>query len=206
MATRWARFARGWIAAIVATLVSALFHVASGGEAPAALGVLLALAFSGIACVLLAGTRLSLWRLSLSVTLSQFLFHALFGLGAANGSAHGPIALAPHAHHLTHVGVAALTSGASHQHAMLTAGPVMWAGHAGAAVVTVLLLRHGERRYFSLLDRAGVRVARCLAAASPVPLDVTTARPVVPHVHVLRELDVLLGRMRHRGPPALLAP
>jgi hypothetical protein len=204
MATRWARFARGWIAAIVATLVAALFHVASGGEAPAALGVLLALAFSGVACVLLAGTRLSLWRLSLSVTLSQFLFHALFGLGGASAGAHGTPGA--HAHHLTHIDVGTLTGGAAHQHALLTAGPLMWAGHAAAALVTVILLRQGERRFWALCDRAAVCVVRCLAAPSPVPLDVAAARPVVEHVHLMLDLHVLLGRMRRRGPPALLAP
>lgn len=206
MATRWARFARGWIAAIVATLVSALFHVSSGGEAPAVLGALLALAFSGVACVLLAGTTLSLWRLSLSVMLSQFLFHALFGLGDVRGAGHGAGALAVHAHHLTHIDVGTLTSGTSHQHALLAAGPLMWAGHAAAALVTVLLLRHGERRFWSLCDRAALQVVRCLAVPAPVPLDVAPARPVVTRVRLLRDLDVLLGRMRHRGPPSLVAP
>lgn len=200
MATRWARFARGWIAAIVATLVSALFHVASGGEAPAALGVLLALAFSGMACVLLAGTALSLWRLSLSVTLSQFLFHALFALGAAPAASPG--IAPPHEHHLTHIAVGALASGDSHQHALLMAGPWMWAGHAAAVVVTVLLLRHGERRFWSLCDHAALQVTRCLAAPSPAPLHVAAARPVTEYAQLLRDLGVLLGRMRHRGPPA----
>lgn len=63
MTTRWARFARGWIAAIVSLFVAACSHSLAGGSLPAAAGIALSLAFSGATGVLLAGKTLSLARL-----------------------------------------------------------------------------------------------------------------------------------------------
>lgn len=78
MTTRWTRFARGWITAGFATFVAAFLHVASSGHAPSSLALALSLAFSGMICIALTGKRLALWRRSVSVAVSQFLFHALF--------------------------------------------------------------------------------------------------------------------------------
>jgi hypothetical protein len=80
MNTRWARFARGWIAAIVSLFVAACSHALAGGALPATAGLALCLAFSGAVCVLLAGKTLSLARLSIAVGLSQLPFHGLFSL------------------------------------------------------------------------------------------------------------------------------
>ena len=80
MSSRGARVVRGFAAASVATLVAALFHVAGGGLAPSALALTLSLVFSSLGSIALVGKRVAAWRLTLSVLVSQFLFHALFTL------------------------------------------------------------------------------------------------------------------------------
>ncbi|MCX7523012.1 hypothetical protein OSC27_12080 [Microbacterium sp. STN6] len=213
MATRWARFARGWLAASIATVVAAFFHVATGGGAPGALGLTLALAFSGMACIALAGKTLSLWRLTISVALSQFLFHSLFDLGAAAGHGTGAAdgagaAASAHAHHVTHIDISALTGGeagaalGAHHHSLIAAGPLMWCGHALAAIVTIVALRHGERAFWMLCSGIRVQVTRFAALLEPAPVDRSPRAAVADRADTPADLGILLGTMRHRGPPA----
>lgn len=205
MATRWARFARGWLAAGFATFVAAFFHAASGGDAPSAAGVSLALAFSGIACIALAGRRLSVWRLTVSVVLSQFLFHALFGLGHGTGTGTGTAGVG-HSH-LMHIDIGTLVGpGAGHTHSMPPTDPWMWAGHAAAALVTIAALRYGELAFWSLYRIARIGLARLMVASTLAPLDTAQGAPAAAHGgRVVRDLGILIGRMRHRGPPSVLA-
>ena len=203
MSTRWARFARGWLAAGIATFVAAFFHAATGGNPPGLLAITLSLAFSGIACVALAGKRLSLWRLSLSVALSQFLFHALFSLGST-GSAVTISGTTDHAHHATHLVVTPLAGSGAHLHTLVQTDPWMWVGHATAALVTVLALRFGERAFWGLYETARIRISRVVPTLTLVPIDRMPGTPttsVAARVVVLRDLGIPLGRMRHRGPP-----
>jgi hypothetical protein len=183
--------------------VAALFHVATGGDTPGTIGVVLALAFSGIACIALAGKRLSLWRLAISVALSQFLFHALFGLGAGTGAASGASSGAAHTM-MMHVDIATL-AGHGATPSMPTADPWMWVGHATAALVTIAALRYGELAFWSLYRTARIGLSRLVLAPVPVPLDTALPAPVASRVAVVRDLGVLIGRMRHRGPPAILS-
>lgn len=81
MSARWARVNRGLGAAVLSTFVAALFHVAGGGAVPSSLAITVSLTFSSLACIALAGHRLRLWSLTISVVLSQLAFHALFSLG-----------------------------------------------------------------------------------------------------------------------------
>jgi hypothetical protein len=205
MATRWARFARGWLAAGFATFVAAFFHAASGGDAPSTAGVSLALAFSGIACIALAGRRLSVWRLTVSVVLSQFLFHALFGLGHGTGTGTGTAGVG-HSH-LMHIDIGTLVGPETgHTHSMPPTDPWMWAGHAIAALVTIAALRYGELAFWSLYRIARIGLARLIVAPALVPLDTAQAAPAAARGgRVVRDLGILIGRMRHRGPPSVLA-
>lgn len=187
----------------MAVLVAALFHVAAGGGAPSPVVVSLALAFSVPACVLLAGRRLALWRQALSVTASQFLFHALFSLTPAGhlASTSGSAFPSTHMHLGTHL---MLTAGApsTHMTGMLPDDPSMWAGHLTAAVVTILALRYGERTFWGLAARASVAVVRVAALLDGIvaPLSAPAA-PVDARPSTLAPVHELLGRMRHRGPP-----
>ena len=182
MDSRWARVARGGAAAAFATFVAALSHALSGGAAPSPFGVAVSLLISAMVCTMLTGRTLSLWRLAVSVGLSQVLFHALFsGLGTP----------APVAHHMS-----AMDAVAPHLHA----GPTMWSAHALAALLTVVAFRFGEQAFWGVADTARLLFARLLPITIPAP---PVRRPlvVVERRFVPRDLSLLLSPMRHRGPP-----
>src|ERR1700709_933648 len=78
MTTRWARVVRGLVAASVAVFVADFAHVPGGGATPGFAGIALALAFSTLVCIGLAGRTLARWRVAASVVVSQGAFHLLF--------------------------------------------------------------------------------------------------------------------------------
>lgn len=195
MTTRWARVARGFVAAVISLFVAAVSHILPGGNVPGALALLACLILSTLVCIALSGKRLSLFRLGTAVVASQFLFHSLFSLSApstAAGSA-SPI----HPGHVHEQFIVLGTSGA----ASIDAG--MWLAHAGAAVVTIVALRYGELAFWSLFTVARLWIGALFGA-------MTTPRPVeVPVVAAPRERSALpherilpLSPLRHRGPPA----
>ncbi|WP_223693162.1 hypothetical protein [Leifsonia poae] len=207
MGSRWARVARGLLASGVAIFVAALFHVAGGGGAPGAVPIVLSLAFATLASIALTGRRLSLWRLTVSVTLSQFLFHLLFSLGGGSATfsavdGGGMVHLHPGSHLLmavgdaTHAGMGALPTNAA-----------MWVGHASAVLVTVIALRFGERAFWGLFDStrfaidSGFALLSKLVVLAPVTLAFPPARAVESEPSRLRDFGIPLGRLRHRGPP-----
>ncbi|SEM86186.1 hypothetical protein E3O25_04685 [Cryobacterium sp. TMT1-3] len=194
MATRWARFVRGWLTAAVAVLVAALSHVAAGGHAPAPVSIAIALAFAGMVSVALAGKNLSLVRLTLSVGFSQVLFHLLFGLGGSAGS------MTVAGHH----GAATVIVGAASAAPVSPAMDWMWLAHAVAAVVTIVALRRGERTFWALVELARtalVAVIIALGIVLPTPRSVLV-RAARHLTFIPFDLAVLLSPMRHRGPPA----
>ncbi|MBC7442363.1 MAG: hypothetical protein H7311_07555 [Ramlibacter sp.] len=201
MATRWARFVRGWVTASVAVFVAALSHVAAGGNAPGLLSAGLALAFAGMASVLLAGRGLSLPRLSLSVGLSQLLLHALFGLGGTSG-----VTITGGHHH----GALTLSADAGAPPLMSAGGLMpdstwMWVGHGLAALLTIVALHRGEKTFWALLEDAANHLALVrIPHLAPVRVhsDAATVRPGFGRVFVPADLGVLLGSVLRRGPPA----
>ena len=197
MATRWARFARGWLTAVVAVLVAALSHVAAGGQAPAPVSVSIALAFAGMVSVALAGKKLSLVKLSVSVGFSQVLFHLLFGLGGTAGS------MTMAGHH----GSATVIVGAASASPISPAMGWMWIAHALAAIVTIVALRRGERTFWTLVELARTALVTVVIALGLVlvPLRVARLRAALHRVIEPVDLAVLLSPMRHRGPPRALA-
>lgn len=203
MDTRWARLARGWSTAAVSVLVAAVSHLAGGGSPPGLLGAVLALTFAALASIALAGRTLSRLRLSLSVLVSQFAFHLLFGLGAGPTPAGTPGRGAAHQHGAMLVEVAA----SSGPPAAMPNGVSMWFAHAAAAVVTIILLRRGERAFWALLALARTALvavllplldAACPASREPVRLRFALGDRPAP-----REPVVLLAGRSLRGPPAL---
>ena len=89
MDSRWARVARGTVAAAFATFVAAFSHTLAGGATPAPFGLAVSLVISAMICTTLAGRTVSLLRLAASVAASQILFHSLFsGLGTPVGVVH----------------------------------------------------------------------------------------------------------------------
>ncbi|WP_426517688.1 hypothetical protein ACPPVQ_00940 [Diaminobutyricibacter sp. McL0618] len=200
MATRWARVVRGLVAATLATFVAALFHVAGGGTAPSGLAITLSLTFSALAALALTGRRASTWRLAASVVVSQTLFHALFSLGAggtrfvsADGMAH------------VHAGSHLIAMAGQHMQSssVIPDSPMMWLSHASAALVTIVALRFGEQAFWGLFETARMQLGRVVRHVVVPVADVFTPEPVHGEsgALVLRDLGILIGRMRHRGPP-----
>lgn len=206
MTTRWARFARGWIAAFVSLFVAACSHALGGGAIPATVGLALCLALSGAVCVLLAGKTLSLTRLSAAVALSQLLFHGLFSL-LADAPLGAPASAGPGMHHgdtmLLRFGPAA----SALPPMSADADPRMWVGHAFGAIVAIAALGFGERAFWGLLRLARLCIPRILDAVLPVETVVSARlsrsdRPaaVIPHA-------LVFSIHRHRGPPTIaIAP
>lgn len=194
MTTRWARVARGFVAAAISLFVAAFCHIASGGAVPNALALAACLVLSVFVCVALSAKTLSLPRLSVSVAASQFLFHSVFSLWTTT-----PVSFA---------GI----SGHDHEQFALLATPGavgasadagMWLAHAAAAVVTIGALRYGETAFWGLLAVARLWIGSLfatVAALGPVealPSPVPAEREFLP-----RALALLLSSMRHRGPPS----
>lgn len=222
MNTRWARVARGTLAACFAVFVAALFHAAMGGGVPSVLAITLSLAFAVPACVLLTQgrtrrmpkgpaahtSRRGLLRQALAVSLSQFALHALFSLqpggarfsGAEFSTADG----SAHLHAGSHL---AMTGEASAgQMTGMHETPLMWLGHASAVVLTVVAMRYGERTLRALLATAAIGVIGIMAiveriALVPVRATAAMLRAVDARPVILPAPRVLIGKMRHRGPP-----
>jgi hypothetical protein len=187
------------LASCVAIFVAALFHVAGGGAAPGIVPMALSLAFAGIASIALTSRRLSLWRLTAAVALSQLLFHGLFSLGESSVRFVQPIGMS-HVHPGSHL---TMTGGAmAAPHSDLS--PSMWLTHATAVLVTVVALRFGEQSFWGLFETARLGVARIIRRLVVVaaPVLVGTVAPSAWRPVRLRDLGLPLGRLRHRGPPA----
>ncbi|SMX99062.1 hypothetical protein BAURA63_03328 [Brevibacterium aurantiacum] len=96
MRGRHRRALRGTLAAAAATFVALTSPILGGGAFPSATGIIVPLTLSTLVCVLVSGRRLSLPRPTISVGISQTLFHLLFSLftpiasGALPGSAGLP--------------------------------------------------------------------------------------------------------------------
>lgn len=195
---RGARAARGVSVALFATFVALMSHVAGGGQPPGWLGVLAPFVLATTVSTVLAGHRLSLWRLGSSVAASQLLFHALFSLGAPDGSRffHG------NGHHqAASIATAAFAGTPTHVHG----ASGMWIAHAIAAFITVAGIYVGERSVIlaaaavtqmqTWLQRAVAFVTASSVTTSDAPVQVGTRT-----VRALRSLCVLTGD-RRRGPP-----
>ncbi|MDK8433450.1 MULTISPECIES: hypothetical protein [unclassified Brevibacterium] len=217
---RGRRARRGSAAAGFATFVALTSHVIGGGALPTLMGVLVPLVLSTLVCVLLAGRRLSLPRLSLSVVASQSLFHLLFSVFTPMAGAAGPTnAVERHAMH--HGGAASMpgsmagahgamsgmsgsmsSSGADAMAAHSHTSPAMLAAHLVAAVLTIAMIYWSE----VLPERIGSFVRLVVRALLPSPV-----RPIpVPsrpmrHLGVVdvlpRHLGVLRSPVLTRGPP-----
>ncbi|KRA24793.1 hypothetical protein ASD65_10430 [Microbacterium sp. Root61] len=202
--SRAPRVARGLVAASVATFIALLSHVASGGAMPGWLGVGVPWMLSAMVCTLLAGRRLSLPRLSVSVAASQLLFHTLFVLGTGGSVSAGP---AGEGHVHGFVPMAALPGPVETVTAMYP-DSVMWAGHGVAAIITVIALFRGERALARLISLAGelrawVKRTLHIATTALLPLPVAhkslVATAAAAHVPSAPRRSAL----HRRGPPLL---
>lgn len=201
MHSRSHRLARGTAAAGIATLVAALSHTIGGGTFPSA--ALLAVAFvTSIGwCTAVVGRRFSWPRVSAAVIASQALFHGTFALMGSGGSR----VVAATSGHAGHGGttLTVVPGEAAHEHDAST----MLIAHVIAAVVTIVAMRLADRS-----SRATAALSRMVRSLLPIRLPVpvsldertTRVRPEGSGFRPARTAD-LLGGLRHRGPPALIA-
>lgn len=170
---------------------------------PGALGVIVPPVLSTLVCVLLAGRRLSLVRLTLSVAVSQVLFHTLFVLGAAQRmtSVSGP---SGHLAHGTPISLDASSMPMVHDG---PAGASMWVAHVAAGLVTIAALHRAE----VLLSTGAAVKEFVLAHLVPAAL-AALASPVRParitplsDVRSPSPLGVYPETIALRGPPTLSA-
>lgn len=197
MSPRAARLLRGTLLGSVATVLAAVSHIVGGGHAPSGLALMLGLVFAtfvGTVAVgrVAAGRPVGIWRTVIAVGIAQLSFHAgfsLLGTGAA-------VSASGHRHHAVFA-IAADPAGALAQ-----GGSAMWLSHLGAAALTVLYLRHLERRVWAVLARLGGVLLRACGIRMPHP----ARRPL--RLAVSREPGaasaVLRDAIARRGPPAVL--
>lgn len=204
--TRGARALRGGLAAVSATFVALMSHVAGGGEMPGLLGVVVPLVLSLPVCMAWSG-RLSLAGLSASVVASQLFFHALFMLGTP---AQDRPASAASGAHAGHEGMMTPTMppppAAGQAVEMAPADLTMWLSHGLAAVVTIVVLYRGELMLLRLRELAVRAAAWLLGGRAVVDHVGSFVLPALPGVvavtfrslHPSPQLSPLL----RRGPPA----
>lgn len=195
--SRAARTARGALAATVTTFFAAASHSIGGGELTA-LAVIATAILALPLCVALAGRVGSLWRLTLAVASSQFVYHWCFaGLGFSSSADERNAALGPHAAHL---GLLPLSPTAPTL-TEASAGVLMWVSHAIAAALTVAALHRGERAWLEI----GRVLIRVLLPLWPRLLHLTpVSGHVRPQTHspgLLAERLFCSAAITHRGPP-----
>lgn len=215
------RLLRGGIAASIATAVALGGHLAGGGAMPAWLGILVPWWLAVAVCTLLAGTRFSLVRMGVAVLASQALFHGLFSAGTPGDpgralvdppgshlghAGHGTGSVAGHGAHGGGEGVASVADHALHgSHSDLR----MLLLHVLAAMVTAVLLQHGE----SVLMRCARLALTVLAVLAHPPLLLLITllvperpdRPLPAAPHLLHAQRAVLTPQLRRGPPVVLA-
>lgn len=218
-AGRVRRVRLAFVAASASTFIALASHVFAGGGMPGFLGIAFPLGLAVLACILLGRIRTDSLRLALSVGASQFLFHTLFVLGTPPASVGaGPTADA-HAGHGQLAASSAMADFATSAGASTTGaalhlghdGPLMWAMHAVAAVLTALALYFGETLLAKLATAKDAAVELLLPTARTLFL--VLARALHPSATVdsaplelpwVPALTVRAERAtRRRGPPAV---
>ncbi|MDN3497291.1 hypothetical protein QL996_15230, partial [Planococcus sp. APC 4015] len=152
MHARHSRTLRGITAAAVATWLAAVSHTLGGGTAPDAALLLVVTALAAPLGVALAGRRLGLVRLTLTVVATQLLLHVAFAWTAGLDPTAGG----------THVHGGALVTG--DQTTTLLPDLGMTLAHVLAALVTIALLRRGERAMRSVARGLRDLVARLVVS------------------------------------------
>lgn len=202
--SRLPHLVRGSSAAGIATFAALFSHVIGGGAMPGLLGIGVPLLLSLMVCILLAGRKLSLARLSVSVVASQTLFHTLFVLGTPTAGAGTQVNM-PAGHHHGHAMMQMPT--VSEQTITLVHGDAtMWVSHFIGAAITVFFLYRGEQaihRLRALAEQFVAWVRHRLVLPLRVPVASTPARvPVAVETSAWSVLSQLhASTLSRRGPP-----
>lgn len=169
---------------------------------PGPLGIAAPLLLSLMVCILLAGRKLSLARLSVSVVASQTLFHTLFVLGTPTTGAQMNM---PAGHHHGH-GMMQMPVVSEQTTTLVHGDATMWVSHFIGAAITVFFLYRGEQaihRLRALAEQFVAWVRHRLVV--PLRLPVATAPARVPAAvetsgwTMLSQLHA--STLSRRGPP-----
>lgn len=192
MTSRQLRFLRAAAVSAIATLIAAVSHTLGGGAAPHPLLIAAVAALFVPLSAALVGGRSSRARVAVTVVLAQAAFHLLFQLLGAPTA--GDVATpGAHAHHLDLGALGPLSPTPTLDGLMLSA-------HLLAALLTTLLLWHGESvlRTIARWFQAALR-----RAVTPAPARSAPPRPL--RSALLPPLDAAMTTVvSRRGPPALL--
>lgn len=217
MATRWGRTLRGSVTAVIAVFLAAVSHAAGGSAAPGSVGVAVALAFAIVICIALAGAKLSLFRLTVSVALSQLLFHFLFSLGGVSGTVAPTVAEQHHGSSgLTTAALLIPALPASNATPTLLGATAhdghgdgwMLLAHAVAAVVTIAALHRGEAAVRAIMRLAAspfYAAVRASTQRTPWYGGAARIRIVATRDFIPVAATAVLSSLRHRGPPETAA-
>ncbi|WP_061016574.1 hypothetical protein ABRP18_010365 [Microbacterium sp. WHRI 7836] len=192
MNARQLRLVRAAAVSSVATLLAALSHTLGGGAAPHVLLIVAVTSLITPLAALLVGVRQSRARVALAVFLGQAAFHVVFQvLGSPTVAA--PIAGGGHAHHLDLSLLASPSPAAA-------PGALMLSAHLVAAVLTTLLVWHGEA-----IVRVVARWVDALLRRASAVVPALHRRPARLRSMVFSPFDAAVSSaLPRRGPPALL--
>ncbi|QKJ19874.1 hypothetical protein [Microbacterium hominis] len=196
MNPRQVRALRGSGAAAAATVIAATSHTFAGGGAPHPLLLLVIALLAAPVATLLAGRRLALWRVALTVGVSQGLFHAAFTFLHATPAAGASATAVSHSHHGP-TATASLDTALS----VIAPSPAMVLAHAVAAVLTVFALHSGERMLRGLVR--GLRALLRPLVPVVAPVSPRAPRPRTPHRERAVSISFVFD-LSGRGPPAAL--
>lgn len=192
MNARQLRLVRAAAVSSVATLLAALSHTFGGGAAPHPLLILAVATLLTPFSALLVGTRQSRGRVASAVFVAQAAFHMLFqALGSPTGA--DTLGGVGHTHHLNLDLLGPATSETSLSTTMLLA-------HLAAAVLTTVLVWHGETLLGSIVRWVEAMFRRA-AAGAPAQ----HRRPPRLRSTLLPSFDAAVAAaVPRRGPPALI--
>lgn len=207
---------RGVLASTVAVLAACAAHVLAGGAMPAPALLATVLVLSWLPGVALIGVAVRLWRQAAVIVVAEAMLHAVLALqsgsGAVGGRSAGPTSATGGMTGMTGAdlgptGSLAVPTGSGSSAAMpaMAHGAAMpawmWASHASAAVLTVLLWRRGEADVARIVALAGRGLQQILRVPGPIRIEVPEAhRPAVALRlgQAVRRVPVAPPR---RGPP-----
>lgn len=192
MNARQLRLVRAAAVSSVATLLAGVSHTLGGGAAPHPLLILAVATLLTPLSALLVGVHRSRARVAAAVLFAQGAFHLLFqALGSPTGT-RAPSGLG-HVHHLD----LSLLGPAS---PAVSADTSMFVAHAVAAVLTTLVVWHGEA-----VVRAVTRWVEALLRHAAVIAPVAHRRPPRLRSRILPSFDAAISAaVPRRGPPALV--
>lgn len=193
---RHARLARGAVMAALATVFAAVSHLAAGGNDPTPLALVATTLIALPLTVMLAGRAYGIVRTSVGVSVTQALFHSIFvWMGSAPPAPGAPLPA-----HAEHLGLTVGTIPVFDPIAQASA--LMWAFHALAAMVTVLMLRRGEAALRSLQRTLARVLFPRVLEVHPVAADARALALFSAHGTRTTARFFSVSAITHRGPPS----